>query len=213
MERSTESIYKLAGTVRKIKKNDAYDIISKVAQGEELTDYQVAQLLSFFITDIAPGKVKTPFEWCTLALCTDQKKPNILYVHVANGKACATDGYRIHQTDTHLPDGFYTKKGEKINHERAYPNAAVILDHEYTLPVYFFEEKMLPVKGALKRLAVLKDANGRTLYIDANFYKHALVTMDKVSIFTADVEGFSPVKITDYSGKVAVIMTMNIDHE
>lgn len=212
MEQQSE-IFKLATTVKKPKKDDAYELICKMVNGQELNDYQLAQLLAFFVTAVTITKIKNSFDWCAQAVNKDAlKNPAMNYVYVKNGKAYATDGYRIHEIDTALTNGFYTTKGQHIECDQAYPNTSVIMDREFTLPVNNCnQEEIHEIKGKPTKVALLKDTTGKIIYVESRFFKQATATMQQFKMSTIENAEFAPIKITDHAGKVAILMPLNLN--
>lgn len=90
-------------------KKHAYDLITVLKLGGTLSEAEIDSLLLYFCP-AHPKKVKTPMEWVAKAAAVKDVRQHLLYIHVSNGYATASDGFRIHKAKVDLADGYYCPK-------------------------------------------------------------------------------------------------------
>lgn len=90
-------------------KKHAYDLITVLKLGGTLSESEIDSLLLYFCP-AHPKKVKTAMEWVAKAAAVNDVRKHLLYIHVSNGFATASDGARIHKARVDLADGYYCPK-------------------------------------------------------------------------------------------------------
>lgn len=89
-------------------KKKAFETILKRKQGEELTDYEIDELINYFSPRVT--KPKTALQWVAKAVAKKDCRYYLNHVCVEDGVAYGSDGHRIHYIDTSLADGCYDPK-------------------------------------------------------------------------------------------------------
>jgi len=135
-------------TLDKATRKEAYDMVFRMKMGEEISDSEIDHLLNFFAPAM-PKKAKSAEQWVGLACDAKDRREFCRYIHVKNGVATATDGHRMHWTDTYLPDGTYDPKTQLlVNFKGILPELERIKlsrsDHDLEFKIMDVEVGQLP---------------------------------------------------------------------
>jgi len=91
-------------------KDKAFTELLEIIENNGVMDeMQQMQLYRHFTPTLKNSKVKTPEQWCKLAICKDQSRPALCNLLVKDGYMIVTDSRRLHITKTQLVDGVYDK--------------------------------------------------------------------------------------------------------
>lgn len=199
-------IGKIAFKHTKMTKDETFilvkDIIGDLPWGD-VDPVSIAQLFNFFIPHPETGLKKDhkePKRWVALAM--DNNIPSYRemdLIFVQDGKAVATDGYRMHIINTDEENGFYDGNFKRLEDQ----NRGDWVPWKSVLPVYKEGKKVF-----LKDLPGSINENGtRTVTIDDVTLSYNLLAQ-AIGEEEAEIQLDGPknaVRI-DYKGRVAVIM-------
>lgn len=101
-------------TRKKANKEEAFEIVKRLRDGEHVHDSELESLLLYFAP--SPGtKPKTSFAWVSKATGRNATLQHFCHVRVEHGKIVASDGFRLHIADNPgLEEGWYKPGKEPI---------------------------------------------------------------------------------------------------
>lgn len=99
----------------KPKKEYICEIIENMYE-DAITDAEKLELAAIYkyFTPTQPAKSKTVEQWVFKAVSKEESRPYLHLSYSDGSTLTATDGHRLHQTTTELPEGFYNSEGVKI---------------------------------------------------------------------------------------------------
>lgn len=149
---------------------------------ESLNEFEIDAFLMYFAPP-TPKTPKTAFDWVAKAVADDRDIRKYLhYVHVENGVAAASDGYRLHFANVDLPDGYFdarTGLATDVDKYFKYPDWRRMLTGEAGAKMCTSWEDALTTNGKKPESLVLIDNYSfLKAYLDA-----ALATNENTKIF------------------------------
>jgi len=190
----------IANRIKKPNKSMAFDIIKSIIENNgQINEHDTVKLYAFFLPPI-PANPKTPEQWISKAVAKKDIRSYLNQMHVSNGRLVATDGHRLHFTDTDLDDGYYDQNLNKLDIEDRYPDIERVIPAD--LPVYHVDKMDLVVSGNMTAYKI-NNSHYQKKYID-----QALSGLDNPVFHCADNDD-SKLLISD-GNRHAVIMPCKI---
>lgn len=90
-------------------KAQAYDLITCLKLGGELSEAEIDSLLLYFCPP-KPKVAKTAMEWVARAVAEKDLREYLTYLYVRDGYAIGTNGHFIHRAKVDTANGFYCPK-------------------------------------------------------------------------------------------------------
>jgi DNA polymerase III sliding clamp (beta) subunit (PCNA family) len=179
-------------TTEKPSKAIAYGLAKKLYSGENLDDYEKNMLLNFFAP--APSKKpKNSFEWVALVVRKKDVRQYLNFVYSDGTRIMATDGHRVHYSESELQEGFYCPKtGLKVEENLGnFPNIDKVLPDERRSHIVL-DKNELDIIKINDKINAYKVGDG--LGVNSNYLKDALQNVDTFRVDKSEkehIQGFT----------------------
>lgn len=90
-------------------KREAYDLITALKLGAELSEAEIDSLLLYFFPP-HPKQAKNAMEWVAKVVAVQDIRQYLQYIHVVKGYATGSNGHVLFHAKTDKTDGYYCPK-------------------------------------------------------------------------------------------------------
>lgn len=101
--------YTLMPNLKPASRKEAFNIVTKLVSGVDLTEQEKQELLLYFAPK-GSAKPKDAESWVAKAVGVKDVRPYLNYLYSDGKRLIATDTHRIHWCPTTRPEGFYCPK-------------------------------------------------------------------------------------------------------